>query len=62
MAISQGLKSRAAELTKGVERWPFEAVSEALEIIPRTLIQNAGGNAMRVLTELRVSVSLMRLG
>jgi T-complex protein 1 subunit gamma len=32
----------------------FKAVAEALEVIPRTLVQNAGGNAIRVLTELRV--------
>ncbi|KAG8713695.1 T-complex protein 1 subunit gamma [Ceratobasidium sp. 394] len=31
----------------------FRAVAEALEVIPRTLVQNAGGNAIRVLTELR---------
>ncbi|QRV95243.1 TCP-1/cpn60 chaperonin family (T-complex protein 1) [Ceratobasidium sp. AG-Ba] len=31
----------------------FKAVAEALEVIPRTLVQNAGGNAIRVLTELR---------
>jgi chaperonin GroEL (HSP60 family) len=32
----------------------FKAVADALEVIPRTLVQNAGGNAIRVLTELRV--------
>ncbi|KAG8739585.1 T-complex protein 1 subunit gamma [Ceratobasidium sp. 414] len=31
----------------------FRAVAEALEVIPRTLVQNSGGNAIRVLTELR---------
>jgi len=31
----------------------FKAVADALEVIPRTLVQNAGGNAIRVLTELR---------
>jgi hypothetical protein len=53
MAISVGL-STAARTIKGVEGWPFRAVADAMEVIPRTLVQNAGGNAMRVLTELRV--------
>lgn len=52
MAISVGL-SAAARKIKGVEGWPFRAVADAMEVIPRTLVQNAGGNAMRVLTELR---------
>ncbi|GAW06697.1 T-complex protein 1 [Lentinula edodes] len=39
----------------GVETGPFLAVAEAMEVIPRTLVQNAGGNAIRVLTKLRVS-------
>ncbi|KAF9072389.1 chaperonin Cpn60/TCP-1 family [Rhodocollybia butyracea] len=37
----------------GLEAGPFLSVSEAMEVIPRTLVQNAGGNAIRVLTELR---------
>jgi len=52
MAVSVGLQNRARAVT-GVEGWPFRAVADALEVIPRTLIQNAGGNAIRVLTELR---------
>jgi chaperonin GroEL (HSP60 family) len=32
----------------------FKTIADALEVIPRTLVQNAGGNAIRVLTELRV--------
>ena len=38
----------------GVQQWPYKAVSKALEIIPRTLIQNCGANSIRVLTALRV--------
>ncbi|KDQ51155.1 hypothetical protein JAAARDRAFT_41419 [Jaapia argillacea MUCL 33604] len=52
MAISVGLHVKARTVT-GVEGWPFRAVADAMEIIPRTLCQNAGGNAIRVLTELR---------
>ncbi|KAF9014910.1 chaperonin Cpn60/TCP-1 family [Cyathus striatus] len=52
MAISVRLREKAKSIT-GVESWPFLAVAEAMEVIPRTLVQNAGGNAIRVLTELR---------
>lgn len=54
MAISVGLSKKARSI-EGVEGWPFRAVSEAMEVIPRTLVQNCGGNAIRVLTTLRVS-------
>jgi chaperonin GroEL (HSP60 family) len=53
MAISVGLQARARAVT-GVEAGPFRAVADALEVIPRTLVQNAGGNAIRALTALRV--------
>jgi len=52
IAISFGLQQRARSVT-GVEAGPFLAVADAMEVIPRTLIQNAGGNVMRTLTELR---------
>ncbi|KAI0030977.1 T-complex protein 1 [Vararia minispora EC-137] len=52
MAISVGLHARARTVT-GVEAGPFRAVADAMEVIPRTLVQNSGGNVMRVLTELR---------
>lgn len=53
MAISVGLHVKARSI-QGVEGWPFRAVADAMEVIPRTLVQNSGGNAIRVLTELRV--------
>lgn len=56
MAISVGLHAKARSI-QGVEGWPFRAVADAMEVIPRTLVQNSGGNAIRVLTELRVSNS-----
>ncbi|KAM0755068.1 T-complex protein 1 subunit gamma [Meredithblackwellia eburnea MCA 4105] len=52
MAISVGL-AKVARSIEGVEGWPFRGVSEAMEVIPRTLVQNCGGNAIRVLTQLR---------
>ena len=52
MAISVGLKEKAKSI-EGVAQWPYKAVAEALEVIPRTLIQNAGRSPVRVLTDLR---------
>lgn len=52
MAISVGLHAKARSVV-GVEGWPFRAVADAMEVIPRTLVQNSGGNAIRALTELR---------
>lgn len=55
MAVSHRLMERSRALT-GVEQWPYRAVAQALEVIPRTLIQNCGASTIRVLTSLRVSV------
>jgi len=52
MAISVELANKS-KLVDGVESWPYRAVADAMEVIPRTLVQNSGGNAIRVLTELR---------
>lgn len=52
MAISVLLKEKAKSI-EGVAQWPYRAVAEALEVIPRTLIQNAGRSPVRVLTDLR---------
>lgn len=53
MAIS-GALVREARAMEGADAEGLRAISEAMEVIPRTLIQNCGGNAMRVLTDLRV--------
>jgi chaperonin GroEL (HSP60 family) len=50
------LLSNKAKSLSGVEQWPYKAVAEALEVIPRTLVQNCGGNAIKTLTQLRVCV------
>ena len=52
MALSHILNEKSKSVT-GVQQWPYKAVSKALEIIPRTLIQNCGANSIRVLTALR---------
>ncbi|RGB28953.1 chaperonin-containing T-complex gamma subunit Cct3 [Rhizophagus diaphanus] len=52
MAISVKLAENSKKIV-GIEQWPYKAVAEAMEVIPRTLIQNCGGNPIKVLTELR---------
>ncbi|WWC85727.1 T-complex protein 1 subunit gamma [Kwoniella dendrophila CBS 6074] len=52
MAISVALGEKA-KLLPGVAGAPYKAIADALEVIPRTLIQNCGGNVIRTLTELR---------
>lgn len=52
MAISVRLEEKA-KLLEGIEQWPYRSVAEAMEVIPRTLIQNCGGNAIKTLTQLR---------
>ena len=52
MGSEMCIRDRAKSVT-GVQQWPYHAVAKALEVIPRTLIQNCGGNSIRVLTALR---------
>lgn len=52
MAVSRALQEKAKNV-EGIERRAYEAASSALEVIPRTLIQNCGGKVIRTLTALR---------
>ena len=52
MAVSVALAAKAKQI-EGVEQWPYMAVAQGLEVIPRTLIQNCGGNPLRQVTSLR---------
>lgn len=52
MALSHALEQKSKSVT-GVIQWPYKAVARALEVIPKTLIQNCGTNAIRTLTALR---------
>ncbi|KAG5513280.1 hypothetical protein PMAC_001651 [Pneumocystis sp. 'macacae'] len=52
MAISVKLSNKAKYI-EGVEQWPYRSVGQAMEIIPRTLVQNCGANSVKVLTQLR---------
>lgn len=52
MALSHALEEKAKSVV-GVIQWPYKAIARALEIIPKTLIQNCGANSIRTLTALR---------
>eukprot|EP00050_Salpingoeca_kvevrii_P001392 m.168989 g.168989 ORF g.168989 m.168989 type:complete len:548 (+) comp10361_c0_seq5:63-1706(+) len=51
MALSVALAKKGKSV-EGIAQWPYLAVAEALQVIPRTLIQNCGGSPIRVLTKL----------
>ena len=52
MAIARGLEDYSANVA-GVHRMPFLAVAKALEVIPRTLLENCGADVVRQITALR---------
>lgn len=52
LAVAQILNDKAKTIT-GVHQRPYRAVARALEVIPRTLIQNCGASVIRTLTALR---------
>lgn len=52
------LLGREADKLVGKEQLAFRAIASALEVIPRTLLQNCGGNVIRRITEMRAQHSL----
>lgn len=52
MAVSVRLSEKAKSI-EGVAQWPYQAVADAFEVIPRTLIQNCGGHPIKILSQLR---------
>ncbi|KAK9474344.1 chaperonin Cpn60/TCP-1 family [Dipodascopsis tothii] len=52
MAVAVQLAERAKKV-EGVAQWPYRSVADAMEVIPRTLVQNCGANPIKILTELR---------
>jgi T-complex protein 1 subunit gamma len=52
MAIAVGLK-REGQKIQGIQQGPFQAVGEAMEVIPQTLAQNCGVSVIRTITQLR---------
>jgi len=52
MSIATKLMEKAKSIA-GVEQYPYQSVAIALEVIPRTLIQNCGADIVRTITSLR---------
>jgi len=52
MELSHKLLEKA-KTVEGLQQLPMKAVAYALEVIPKTLAQNCGGDVVRILTELR---------
>lgn len=52
LALSRRLAQKAKAI-QGVKQICYKAVAQGLEVIPRTLVQNAGMDVIRVMTELR---------
>lgn len=52
MAVSVRLAQKSKSI-EGVMQWPYKAVADAMEVIPRTLIENSGSSPIRLLTQLR---------
>ena len=50
VAVRLGMKAKGVE---GVIQWPYAAVAQAMEVIPRTLVANSGQSPVKVLTRLR---------
>lgn len=52
LALSTRLK-KISKTIEGAKQAPFRAIADAFEVIPRTLIENCGGNSIKILTHLR---------
>lgn len=56
LAIATAITKQAEEV-EGIAKFPYTAIANALEVIPRTLAQNCGANVIRLMTELRTKHS-----
>merc|ERR550537_1431670 len=52
MEIAARLKEKAKSI-EGVRQYPYRAVADALEVIPRSLAHNCGADVVRTMTDLR---------
>jgi T-complex protein 1 subunit gamma len=52
MALSNYLREKSSTIPN-VEQYPYHSIGIAMEVIPRTLIQNCGGDTVRTLTTRR---------
>jgi T-complex protein 1 subunit theta len=59
MALSVALQ-QTAEQVPGLEQYAYHAFGKALEVIPRTLAENAGWNATQVLADLQAAHATAR--
>ena len=60
-AIEMEVAQRLVDFSKtqeGMHQLPIKAVARAMEIIPRTLAQNCGGDTVRLITDLRAKHAL----
>lgn len=49
VSASVALAEKAKSIT-GKDAFPYEQMARALEVIPRTLTQNCGGNPIKIIT------------
>lgn len=54
MAIANHIMNEAKSMDD-ISQWPYRSIASALEVIPRTLIENCGGSTIRLLTDLRAA-------
>jgi len=52
MAIGKILLEKSKSIN-GPMQWPYRAIASALEVIPRTLVENCGASTIRLMTRLR---------
>jgi T-complex protein 1 subunit gamma len=52
MSLSNFLREKSKTIP-GIEQYPYHAIGIAMEVIPRTLIQNCGADPVRIITNLR---------
>jgi len=52
MAVSRYLLEKSKTI-ESRDQYPYRAVAQAFEVIPRTLIENCGGSVIRLMTTLR---------
>lgn len=45
--------AKTVDDVEGIAKWPYAAMGNAMEVIPRTLAENCGANVIRLLTDLR---------
>ena len=52
VALSKAVAEKAEEVS-GEKQWPFKAIGQALEVIPRILVANCGESTIRAITSLK---------